>query len=69
MPTYVFECLDCGARHELEATYSTVLGYNAVCPTCHSKNCRKVYLPVGIVFKGNGFYKTDNGEKRKQDGI
>ena len=31
-----------------------------VCPDCQTETLRKVYLPVGIVFKGKGFYATDN---------
>ncbi|HEX2981629.1 MAG TPA: zinc ribbon domain-containing protein, partial [Anaerolineaceae bacterium] len=30
------------------------------CPECGKKSLRKVYSPVGIVFKGSGFYSTDN---------
>jgi len=30
------------------------------CPECSKNALRKVYLPVGIVFKGSGFYATDN---------
>jgi putative FmdB family regulatory protein len=30
------------------------------CPECNKKTLRKVYLPVGIVFKGSGFYATDH---------
>ncbi|EOR72490.1 hypothetical protein TM51_02185 [Thermobifida fusca TM51] len=29
------------------------------CPKCQGK-LRKVYSAVGIVFKGSGFYRTDN---------
>jgi putative FmdB family regulatory protein len=30
------------------------------CPECSKKTLRKVYTPVGIVFKGSGFYATDH---------
>jgi putative FmdB family regulatory protein len=30
------------------------------CPECDKNTLRKVYTPVGIVFKGSGFYATDN---------
>jgi predicted nucleic acid-binding Zn ribbon protein len=30
------------------------------CPECSKKSLRKVYTPVGIVFKGSGFYATDH---------
>jgi predicted nucleic acid-binding Zn ribbon protein len=31
-----------------------------VCPECGKKALHKVYTPVGIVFKGSGFYATDH---------
>jgi putative FmdB family regulatory protein len=31
-----------------------------VCPECGKKALHKVYSPVGIVFKGSGFYATDH---------
>jgi predicted nucleic acid-binding Zn ribbon protein len=30
------------------------------CPECGKKTLKKVYTPVGIVFKGSGFYATDH---------
>jgi putative FmdB family regulatory protein len=30
------------------------------CPECSKKTLHKVYQPVGIVFKGSGFYATDH---------
>ncbi|MRR30429.1 zinc ribbon domain-containing protein [bacterium] len=30
------------------------------CPECGKKALNKVYQPVGIVFKGSGFYSTDH---------
>jgi putative FmdB family regulatory protein len=30
------------------------------CPECAKKTLRKVFQPVGIVFKGSGFYATDH---------
>jgi hypothetical protein len=32
---------------------------NAACPTCGGRG-RRLFFPAGIVFKGSGFYKTDN---------
>jgi putative FmdB family regulatory protein len=31
-----------------------------ICPECHKKSLRKVIAPVGIVFKGSGWYATDH---------
>jgi putative FmdB family regulatory protein len=30
------------------------------CPECGKKALKKVYQPIGIVFKGSGFYATDH---------
>jgi putative FmdB family regulatory protein len=30
------------------------------CPECGKRALKKIYLPVGIVFKGSGFYATDH---------
>lgn len=30
------------------------------CPSCHELQLRKVVNSVGVVFKGSGFYVTDN---------
>jgi len=43
-----------------------------VCPECEEESLHRVYRPVGIVFKGSGFYATDNRspsgkEVRKHD--
>lgn len=58
MPVYTFQCENCGVRFErLMGFNDPVLTY---CPECNKKALRKVYTPVGIVFKGSGFYSTDH---------
>lgn len=69
MVIYEYLCLDCGSKYEKEGTYKELSEYVPKCPVCSSKNVRKIYYPVGIVFKGNGFYKTDNGEKNKESHV
>ena len=58
MPVYTYRCENCGVRFE------RLQGYNdpvlTRCPECNKKALRKVYTPVGIVFKGSGFYSTDH---------
>ncbi len=68
MPIYTYRCENCGVQFERRQKFSdTPL---TQCPECNNKALRKVYLPVGIVFKGSGFYSTDNrptsGTKREQ---
>jgi putative FmdB family regulatory protein len=57
MPTYGYRCEKNG--HEFEV----VQGINdpplTRCQICGSK-VRRIFYPVGIVFKGPGFYKTDS---------
>ncbi|MFC7102225.1 FmdB family zinc ribbon protein [Nonomuraea rubra] len=57
MPTYQYACNDCG--EQLEVVQKFTDDALTVCPNCQG-NLRKVFSAVGIVFKGSGFYKTDN---------
>ncbi len=58
MPVYTYQCESCGVRFErLQGFNDPVL---TRCPECNKKALRKVYTPVGIVFKGSGFYATDH---------
>jgi putative FmdB family regulatory protein len=58
MPTYTYHCDNCGFRFDRYQKFEdSSLSY---CPECKKKSLRKVYAPVGIVFKGSGFYATDH---------
>jgi putative FmdB family regulatory protein len=61
MPIYTYECENCGERFEAKQSFSDEP--LAVCPTCEGKLYR-VIQPVGIVFKGSGFYVTDSRGKQ-----
>ena len=57
MPTYQYKCEECGIvferfQHFSDAPIET-------CPEC-SGPVHRVIQPVGIIFKGKGFYVTDN---------
>jgi len=57
MPIYEYECDVCGIRFErmqriMEEPLKT-------CPECSGK-VHRVLQPVGIIFKGSGFYVTDH---------
>lgn len=58
MPVYAYKCDACG--HEFDKFQHFVDDPLTVCPVCAEEALRKVYSPVGIVFKGKGFYATDN---------
>ena len=57
MPTYQYTCTECG--EPLEAVQKFTDEPLTVCPACGGR-LRKVFSPVGIVFKGSGFYRTDS---------
>jgi putative FmdB family regulatory protein len=57
MPTYVYECAKCG--EELEEWQSFSDEPLKKHPVCGGK-LAKVMQPVGIVFKGSGFHRTDS---------
>jgi putative FmdB family regulatory protein len=58
MPTYTYQCENCGIRFDQYQKFSEAA--LKVCPECGETALRKVFQPVGIFFKGKGFYATDN---------
>jgi putative FmdB family regulatory protein len=58
MPVYTYQCENCGVRFDQHQRFSDLPLTR--CPECSKKTLRKVYMPVGIVFKGSGFYATDH---------
>jgi len=66
MPTYEYACTECGNRIEVVQSISDPP--LTTCTVCGGQ-LRKVFSPVGIVFKGSGFYRTDSrGKPAKADG-
>jgi putative FmdB family regulatory protein len=57
VPTYQYACTSCG--EQIEAVQRFTDDPLTVCPACGG-GLRKVFSPVGIVFKGSGFYRTDS---------
>lgn len=58
MPTYVYECKECGHRFEIFQSFSAEA--LRTCPECREIALRKVLFPAGVVFKGSGFYVNDS---------
>lgn len=61
MPTYVYKFIDTGETIEVQQAFSD----EALTEYPHPgdgtmRPVKKVFLPVGITFKGGGFYKTDS---------
>lgn len=58
MPVYTYRCESCGVQFDRQQKFTDQPLTR--CPECGKKTLRKVYTPVGIVFKGSGFYATDH---------
>jgi putative FmdB family regulatory protein len=56
MPTYGYRC-DNG--HEFEVVQGMTEKSLTTCVECGAP-VRRIFYPVGVVFKGQGFYKTDS---------
>ncbi len=57
MPTYEYECTQC--RRHFERHQRITDAPIQTCPECGGQ-VRRVFYPVGVIFKGSGFYVTDN---------
>ncbi|MGW1346577.1 FmdB family zinc ribbon protein [Kribbella sp. NPDC002412] len=62
MPTYQYQCTDCGEALEVRQSFTD--DALTVCPACQG-TLRKVFNAVGVVFKGSGFYRTDSRNSGK----
>lgn len=60
MPLYEYECESCGVRFE-RRQHMEDEPVNT-CPECGG-DVHRLIQPVGIIFKGSGFYVTDNRAK------
>jgi putative FmdB family regulatory protein len=65
MPTYSYHCDSCG--HDFEAVQRFADDPLTDCPQCTGV-IRRVIQPVGVVFKGSGWYITDSRPKSSGDG-
>jgi putative FmdB family regulatory protein len=62
MPIYEYECEKCCHRFEvMQHIHDDPI---ETCPDCRG-HVHRVIQPVGIVFKGTGFYITDNRQAGK----
>jgi putative FmdB family regulatory protein len=60
MPLYEYQCKECGLQFERRQHFSD--DPIEVCPECGGVVVRLIQ-PAGIIFKGSGFYVTDNRAK------
>ena len=60
MPTYVYKFIDTGETIEIQQAFSDDPLTEAPHPSDgRMRPVKKVFQPVGVTFKGGGFYKTD----------
>jgi predicted nucleic acid-binding Zn ribbon protein len=61
MPTYVYKFVETGETVEIQQAFTDDALTEAVHPaTGATMSVKKVFQPVGVTFKGGGFYKTDS---------
>ena len=58
MPLYSYRCENCGVQFDRRQHYDEPA--LRTCPECGRRTLHKLIGPVGIVFKGSGFYSTDH---------
>jgi predicted nucleic acid-binding Zn ribbon protein len=66
VPTYVYKFLETGETIEVQQSFDDPTLTEATHPvTGVTMAVKKVFLPVGVTFKGDGFYKTDSRSSSK----
>ena len=69
MPTYVYKFIDSGETIEIYQAFTDDALTEAPHPSDGKpRKVKKVFTPVGITFKGGGFYKTDSAGTSKTSG-
>jgi len=64
MPTYVYKFVKTGETIEVQQSFDDDALTQAVHPRSGRRMAvKKVFTPVGVTFKGGGFYKTDSRGK------
>lgn len=64
MPTYAYRCTQCGDEFDIKQSFTD--DALTECGACGGK-LRKLFSPVGVVFKGSGFYRTDSAPRKGSD--
>ncbi len=69
MPTYVYKFTDTGETIEVQQAFSDPTLTEYPHPADGTvRTVKKVFMPVGVTFKGSGFYKTDSRGKSTKSG-
>ena len=65
MPVYTYRCGNCGVQFERQQSFTDQP--LKTCPECRKKALKKVITPSKVIFKGSGFYATDNRSPAGED--
>ena len=65
MPTYGYKCTKC--ENSFEVVQKITESPISVCPECGGE-IRRIFYPVGIIFKGSGFHITDYCRPKDPEG-
>ncbi len=57
MPIYQYHCAKCNLKFELKQSFNDES--IVACPRCKN-GAQRLFSPVPVIFKGSGFYVTDN---------
>jgi len=61
MPTYVYKFIDSGETIEVQQAFTDEALTEIAHPSTGAMmKVKKVFTPIGVTFKGGGFYKTDS---------
>lgn len=63
MPVYEYHCDCCGEQFDIRQSFNDAPV--AFCPRCNAK-ARRVFHSLPIIFKGDGFYVTENRPKETE---
>ena len=61
MPTYDYQCSECGHGFEMRQGFDSEPV--EACPRCHGQSRRRFHS-VAVIYKGSGFYTTDYARKQ-----
>ena len=64
MPTYEYECPGCLSRFDIRRGFDDTTPVS--CPRCQCP-AERLFSPVPVIFKGSGFYITDNRKDSQSD--
>jgi len=69
VPTYVYKFVDTGETIEVQQSFDEPTLTETTHPvTGATMAVKKVFQPVGVTFRGSGFYKTDSRSGSKSSG-